>query len=91
MKLKLDLKPIPKGATVIVGVSGGRDSMALLHALLKQRADLQVIAAHVNHGLRADAEEDAAFTEGMMQRWEVPFQIFKPRPPTEGNTEEWGR
>lgn len=91
MKLKLDLKSIPKGATVIVGVSGGRDSMALVHALLHQRSDLQLIAAHVNHGLRADSDEDAAFTEGMMQRWEVPCQIFKPRPPTEGNTEEWGR
>lgn len=91
MKLKLDLKPIPKGSTVVVGVSGGRDSMALMHALLKQRPDLQIIAAHVNHGLRADSDEDADFVEGMMQRWEVPCEMFKPRPPEDGNTEEWGR
>lgn len=91
MKLNLHLKPVPKGSTVIVGVSGGRDSMALVHALLKQRPDLKLIAAHVNHGLRIDADEDAEFTEGMMQRWEVPCEVFAPRPPKEGNTEEWGR
>lgn len=91
MKLHLDLKPIPKESTVIVGVSGGRDSMTLIHALLKQRPDLKLIGAHVNHGLRPDADEDADFTLGMMQRWEVPCEVFKPRPPEEGNIEEWGR
>jgi len=91
MKLQLDLKPVPKESTVIVGVSGGRDSMTLVHALLKQRPDLKLIAAHVNHGLRPDADEDADFTLGMMQRWEIPCEMFKPRPPEEGNIEEWGR
>lgn len=91
MKLKLDLEPISKGATVIVGVSGGRDSMALAHALLEQRPDLSLITAHVNHGLRPSADEDSAFTIGMMQRWGVPYELFKPRPHGEGNLEEWGR
>lgn len=90
--MKLALKEIPKDAVVIVGVSGGRDSMALVHALLHQRKDLKLIAAHVNHGLRSGSDEDSDFTQGMMQRWEIPCKVFKPRPPKEGeNIEEWGR
>ncbi len=91
MKLSLESKLIPKGSTVVVGVSGGRDSMALVYALLHQRADLTVIAAHMNHGLRPDAEVDAEFVEGMMLRWEVKCELFSPRPPKDGNKEEWGR
>lgn len=91
MKLTLESKLIPKGSTVVVGVSGGRDSMALIYALRHQRADLTLIAAHVNHGLRFDADSDAEFVEGMMLRWEIECELFSPRPPKEGNIEEWGR
>ena len=91
MKLKLELKAIPKDSTVIVGVSGGRDSMALVHALHNQRKDLKIIAAHLNHNLRDAAEDDAAFVKGMMQRWELDCEVTKPRSAPEGNVEEWGR
>lgn len=91
MKLKLELKAVPKESTVIVGVSGGRDSMALVHALIHQRPDLKIITAHINHGLRDSADDDALFTRGMMQRWELECEFFKPRPPEGGNVEEWGR
>jgi len=91
MDLNVNHDPIPKGATVIVGVSGGRDSMALVHALHMQRPDLNIIPAHVNHGLRHDADDDAAFTEGMMLRWNLPVESYKPRKASGGNIEEWGR
>lgn len=91
MKLALHLKEIPKNARVVVGVSGGRDSMALVYALLQQRPDLELITAHINHQLRADANADEAFVLGMMQRWGVDCKIFRPRPPEDGNIEEWGR
>lgn len=50
------------GETIVVGVSAGPDSMALFHVLasLSSRLNLNLIACHVNHGLRpdeADAEE----------------------------------
>ncbi|MBT4384439.1 tRNA lysidine(34) synthetase TilS [Candidatus Peregrinibacteria bacterium] len=91
MKLTLETQIIPKNATVIVGVSGGRDSMSLVHALLKQRKDLTIIPAHLNHGLRIDADEDAEFTIGMMTRWELNCELYKPRAAKAGNIEEWGR
>ena len=52
------------GRTVAVGVSGGADSMALLHVLLelKDEYKLNVIACHVNHGIRGEtADRDEMF------------------------------
>lgn len=47
---------IPRGSRVIVGYSGGADSTCLLTLLAAW--DCEVIAAHLNHGLRADADEE---------------------------------
>lgn len=55
-----------EGATLIVGVSGGPDSMALLYLLNKHAAPhrLNLIAAHVNHQLRGEeSERDQALVE----------------------------
>ena len=46
----------PPQGRVIVGLSGGADSMALTHFLV-YHTDLQVLAAHVNHGLRGSAAD----------------------------------
>ncbi len=57
---------LKKGATVIVALSGGADSMALISILnsIRDDFDLKLIAAHVNHGLRgAEAARDEAFVE----------------------------
>lgn len=51
------VQSVPAG-TYIVAVSGGVDSMVLLDAL-RRRADLELIVAHANHGIRADSQEDA--------------------------------
>ncbi len=53
---------IPEGATVIVGVSGGADSVALLHIL--HRLGYALIAAHLNHSIRgAEADADEQFVK----------------------------
>ena len=57
---------IPPGSTVLCAVSGGADSICLLHALyqLRPRLGFSLAAAHYNHMLRgADADRDAAFVE----------------------------
>lgn len=58
-------------ARVAVAVSGGRDSMALLHCLARaaQEQGVEVWALHVHHGLQAQAGEWAAFVERTCKRW----------------------
>ena len=63
------------GATVVVGVSGGADSLTLLHLLVRLRDPLQltVVAATLDHGLRGAAgAADAAFTRETALAWGVP-------------------
>jgi len=52
-------KLINKGENVIVGISGGPDSVCLLHALacLSERLEIKVYGAHVNHMLRGDESD----------------------------------
>ncbi len=66
---------VSKGDTVVVGVSGGSDSMALLRAfwLLKNSWGFRVIAAHVNHKLRKSADRDERFVEAQCFKQNIPF------------------
>jgi len=58
---KVNWRLLDKGRPVLVGVSGGTDSLALLYLL--NSAGYTVIAAHFNHHLRPDADDDARFVE----------------------------
>ena len=64
------------GGTLVVGLSGGADSVALLDALvtLSGPRDIQVIAAHLDHGLRPDSAEDAAFCRALCEQFGVSFR-----------------
>ncbi len=66
-----------RSSTVIVAVSGGPDSLCLLHALLHLRSeyDLHLHVAHLDHGLRAEAAEDAAFVERTAIEWGLPCTL----------------
>lgn len=60
------------GHRIIVGVSGGADSVALLHVLtlLKEDVPLTLLVAHLNHRLRGEqAAEDARFVASLAQGW----------------------
>ena len=60
------------GESIVVGVSGGPDSLCLLHVLHQLRADmrLRLHVAHLDHGLRGgDGEEDAAFVRTTAAAW----------------------
>ncbi len=66
------------GRRILVGVSGGGDSVALLHGLvaLVDQERLQLVAAHLNHGIRgAAAAEDAAWTAALCQRLDIPLVL----------------
>ena len=71
---------IPDGAAVLIALSGGADSMALLHAMraLAPAHGWRLAAAHVNHGLRGDeAERDEAFAREWCARWSVPLHVMR--------------
>ncbi len=55
--------PVPSGSLVLCAVSGGRDSMALLHVIsvLAEEEGFRVAAAHFNHRLRPTANRDEEF------------------------------
>ncbi|MDL2214320.1 tRNA lysidine(34) synthetase TilS [Clostridia bacterium OttesenSCG-928-O13] len=87
------------GECVIVAVSGGADSVALLHFMVQNREKLgiTVLAAHFEHGLRGkESLADAAFVEEQCQQLGV--QLFlehgdmanRPKPQGLG-TEAWAR
>jgi tRNA(Ile)-lysidine synthase len=61
---------------MVVGLSGGPDSVALTDALasLRRRRGFRLVAAHLDHGLRADSAEDAAFCAALCERLGVPFR-----------------
>jgi len=66
------------GETVVVGVSGGPDSLCLLHLLGRLGAglELRLHVAHLHHGLRgADADADARFVAGLAASWGLPCTV----------------
>ncbi|MFP4144701.1 MAG: tRNA lysidine(34) synthetase TilS [Phycisphaeraceae bacterium] len=82
---------LAEGGRVIVAVSGGCDSVALLlalHQLAGRRGwDLDIAAGHVQHHLRDAAEEDARFVEDLVDRLDIPFLRADLDLPREGNLE----
>ena len=67
-----DQNLIPIGNRLIVGVSGGRDSMMLLHIL--HQIGYQCIVAHCNFQLREnESNEDERFVFGITQQMNLPF------------------
>ena len=68
---------IRPGDGVVVGLSGGPDSVFLLYALhtLQARMGFTLRAVHVHHGIRgAEADRDAAFSAELCAKLAVPFQ-----------------
>jgi tRNA(Ile)-lysidine synthase len=71
--------PVPPGATIVVGLSGGADSVALTDALaaLRRRRGLRIVAAHLDHGLRPGSAEDAAFCADLCRSLDVPLHTAR--------------
>ena len=66
-----------RGARLLVGVSGGPDSTALLSALVELREScvIEIHVAHVDHGLRPEAGGDATYVRRLCARWSVPVTV----------------
>jgi len=83
------------GRRVLVALSGGPDSVALLHLMRHPELRLELMAAHVHHGTRGpEADADAAFCRELCEQLSVPFHlryIAAPEHPAEGREAAWRR
>ena len=66
--MELDLEP----GRYVVAVSGGVDSVVLLHILLRH-PEIKSVVAHYDHGIREDALEDRQLVQQLARRHGVPF------------------
>lgn len=66
-----------KGSRIVTGVSGGADSVCLLHvlALLSDCFEWKLAAVHVNHLIREEAGEDAAYVEECCRKLGIAFYL----------------
>ena len=66
------------GDRVLAGVSGGPDSIALLHLLdsCRDRYGFELFVVHVNHRLRPEADGEAQYVQQFCEQKQIPFQLF---------------
>jgi tRNA(Ile)-lysidine synthase len=77
-------KMLPPSSRLGIAVSGGADSVFLLHALreLAPRWDLSLSVIHIEHGMRGAASiEDAGFVKDLAQRFGLPFHFHSANVP----------
>ena len=67
------------GDTIVVGVSGGPDSMALLHLLsqIKKETDIFIICAHVDHNVRNESSREREFLQKYCDNNQITFESMK--------------
>ncbi|MFK7789287.1 MAG: tRNA lysidine(34) synthetase TilS, partial [Phycisphaeraceae bacterium] len=81
LRERCDVEP---SSAIVVACSGGADSVALLRALAmlapRRKWQLRVIVGHINHHLRNEADDDAAFVEALAGVLSLPFARRDIRP-----------
>ena len=83
VKIVLDFLTLrlEKGATLLLGLSGGPDSMALLHLLreAQKTLDFSLHIAHVDHGWREESGKEAEVLRDVAKHFSIPFFLHKLR------------
>ena len=89
---------IEKGDSIVIGVSGGPDSICLLHILneLKQELNFKIYVAHINHMIRKEADEETEYVKNFCKNLEVEcyikrIDVIKIANNLKRGTEETGR
>lgn len=70
---------LDKNKIVVLGCSGGPDSMCLFHLLLdlKKEIDFKLIVAHMNHKVRIESEEEKVFIMNVCKENNIPFEYYE--------------
>jgi len=82
-----------RGLRICVALSGGRDSVALLHYFLEHAASdhISVSALTCEHGIRGEASlADLAFVQTLCDKWNVPLTVFRENVPQLAQTLQCG-
>ena len=69
---------IEKGDKIVLGISGGPDSVCLLHILnrLKETLDIEIYAAHLNHQIRGiEAQKDALYVTQLCEDMGIKYFV----------------
>lgn len=89
---------IPAQSTIVVGLSGGPDSMLLLHMLasIEHEHPFTLVAAHLDHEWRTNSQEDVKFCQNVTDALGVPLVVGKAslislEKKFNGSQEEFGR
>ena len=66
---------IQSGDGIVIGVSGGPDSMTLLNILnnLKEKLNIKLYVAHINHSIRKEADEETEYVKDFCKKIDVEF------------------
>lgn len=91
-RFRADLEKLTGGppSSLVVAVSGGPDSLALL-LLARYAYPDSVFAATVDHGLRPESAQEAEFVAVVCEQLRVPLQILTLWDPPSGNLQAWAR
>ena len=70
---------IESGDKIVLGVSGGPDSVCMLVCLnkLKAKLNFDIVVAHINHLIREDSTEDEQYVENTSKKMGIKFYCRK--------------
>jgi tRNA(Ile)-lysidine synthetase-like protein len=81
---------LPSTSHILIGLSGGPDSVALAHLLIKYGRRIApkggISFIHVDHGWREKSGEDARFVKAFAKKWNVPLEVKKLKAPAVNET-----
>lgn len=90
MNIDLEKYNIPTDESIVIGVSAGPDSMALLHYLMKN-SKYNIICAHINHNVRKQSKYEEMYLKKFCQENNITFEVTHLDNYTENNFEAEAR